>query len=286
MKKLSTIVISLLLVLMILPVVPVKSQNTKKFVLRTNEKNIAITTLKRCSDIISSRLKLYGITQFDVRVSEDNHQIELQLPGNSDFKSIEGFLTSRGDISFYETYDQGQISTMIRTDDKLFSLVSKESASKSSDPRVGCAETGKAADAEKYITTMAPVKNCMLLWGKETASGKCLFALKVTDSGTPLISREDIESATVKKGADMNDIRLQLKLKPAMKSVFAEATRNNLNKSIAIVIDGRVFSWPVVRSVIEKGEIEVTGSFTEGEVNYLPVIFNTEKLPVTLVLVK
>ena len=84
----------------------------------------------------------------------------------------------------------------------------------------------------------------------------------------------------------MNDIRLQLKLKPVMKSVFAEATRNNLNKSIAIVIDGRVFSWPVVRSVIDKGEIEVTGSFTEGEVNYLPVIFNTEKLPATLVLNK
>jgi SecD/SecF fusion protein len=100
------------------------------------------------------------------------------------------------------------------------------------------------------------------------------------------MDRSDIESINIVTGKDPQDHRIQIKLKPAAISVFADATKNNLNKSIAIVIDNKVYSWPVVRNVIEGGEIEVSGSFTEKEVNYFPALFNSEQLPLNFKLLK
>jgi len=110
--------------------------------------------------------------------------------------------------------------------------------------------------------------------------------LKTDKEGNPLLMRSDIESVKIATMKDSQDTKIQIKLKPSAISVFADATKSNLNKVIAIVIDDQVYSWPVVRNVIEGGEIEVSGSFTEKEVNYFPVLFNSEQLPLSFKLLR
>jgi len=53
---------------------------------------------------------------------------------------------------------------------------------------------------------------------------------------------------------------------------------------IAIVIDDKVFYTPVVKTPMEKGLCEITGNFTQEEVNYFLALVNNELLPMELIL--
>lgn len=56
-------------------------------------------------------------------------------------------------------------------------------------------------------------------------------------------------------------------------------TKNNLGKPIAIVIDDKVFFTPVVKTSMENGLCEITGNFTQKQVNYFLALVNYGRLP-------
>ena len=170
----------------------------------------------------------------------------------------------------------------MKPENPLFKILANHQEEKPSDPRVGCSGTESRNKADEYIRSSVPPKNCKLFWGFESEkSGYCLFALKTDDAGKPLLVRSDVESVKIAASKDSDNPKIQIKLRPSSISIFADATKKNLNKAIAIVIDDQVYSWPVVKSVIEEGEIEVTGSFTKKEVNYFPALFNSDPLPLS-----
>ena len=263
------------------------SESTKSITLQSRVINVSSALLKQSADIISARLKMSGINLFEIKVSEEKGQLNIVLPDKTDMSEIEGMLTSKGELAFYETYTHNEISDLLKHDNQLFTILTHNQEEKPSDPRVGCTSNENRKVADNYLRSAIPVKNCKLFWGFESKkAGYCLFALKTNEAGKPLLVRSDIESVKIVTGKDTQDSKIQIKLKPAAISLFADATKSNLNKVIAIVIDDQVYSWPVVRNVIEGGEIEVTGSFTAKEVNYFPALFNSEQLPLSFKLLK
>lgn len=67
--------------------------------------------------------------------------------------------------------------------------------------------------------------------------------------------------------------------------LFAEITKRNLNKSVAIYLDGQPISIPTVQSEITTGEAVITGSFTLQEAKQLATNLNAGALPVPIKLV-
>jgi len=287
MKNLLFFIISILISITLTSGIQQNVDGKKTVTLQSIGNSIGTDALKQSSDIISSRLKMYGINSFDIKISADKGQLNIVLPDQASISEIEGLLTLKGELAFFETYTQKEISDLLKPDNQIFKLLTHEQGGQSSDPRVGCSTVENLSRAEDYIRSAASVKNCKFFWGFESEKqGFCLFALKTNMDGRPLLARSDVESVKIIAGKNGQDNRIQIKLKPAAKGIFAQATKNNMNKSIAIVIDDRVYSWPVVKSTIEGGEIEVTGSFTAREVSYFPTIFNTPQLPVSFKIVK
>ncbi len=64
--------------------------------------------------------------------------------------------------------------------------------------------------------------------------------------------------------------------------IFADVTRNNVGRRLAIVLDGRVKSAPVINSEIPGGRGEISGKFTYEEANFLANILKAGSLPVRL----
>ncbi len=255
--------------------------------LQASGKNISQALLKQSEDVISARLKVFGLNSSVIKTVADKGQILITLPAKTDLSKIEGLLTSKGELSFYETYTHAEILNMFKPEDELFRLLSGGSDKiTAADPRVGCTNNDNKIKTEEYLRSAAPVNSCKLLWGKSEKSGYCLFALKTNQDGKPLMIRSDIESIKISAGNDPQDLRIQIKLNSSAAKVFAYATEKDMNKSIAIVIDDQVYAWPVVKSAIKNGEIEVTGSFTKNEVNYLPAVFNSPQLPLDFKLLK
>lgn len=287
MKSFLYLIISIAIAITLTSANQKSTENNRSIILQASGKNVESVSLKQSADIISSRLKLFGLNSFEVTVIADKGQVIIRVPAKTNISEIEGLLLSKGELTFYETYANNEINDLLKPDNQLFKLLNHAQEQKISDPRVGCTNTENRKKADEYLKTAIPVKNCKLFWGYiSKKSGYCLFALKTDMNGKPLLSGSDIESVKIVKGKDTQDCKIQIKLKPEAITLFAEATKSNLNKAIAIVIDDQVYAWPVVKSVIEAGEIEVTGNFTEKEANFFPAVFNSSQLPLSFKLLK
>jgi preprotein translocase subunit SecD len=287
MKSIIYLFISIIISLTLTSAVQKNSENTKRITLLSIGKNVESASLKQSADIMSSRLKMMGINSFEIKVSADKGQVIISLPENIEVSDIEGLLTSKGDLAFYETFTHSEIADLLQPDNKLFKLLNQDQEKSPSDPRVGCTTDENRKKTDEYLLSLSPLKRCKFCWGDETKkSGNCLFALKTNEDGKSLLTRSDIQSINIEKMADMQDFKIKIKLNEVGAKVFAESTKNNLQKSIAIVIDDKVVSWPRVQNAIEGGEVEITGNFTEKEAKYFPVIFNTEQLPLSFKLLK
>jgi len=69
------------------------------------------------------------------------------------------------------------------------------------------------------------------------------------------------------------NVEIWVKLKEAQAQKWAEMTRNNVGKSLAIISDGRVMSYPRVQSEITGGAVAISGNYKIEEMQILTAIF-------------
>jgi len=65
--------------------------------------------------------------------------------------------------------------------------------------------------------------------------------------------------------------------------IFANVTATNVGKRLAIVLDGKVVSAPVIREAIPSGQAQISGSFTVDQANDLSVILRAGALPAPVI---
>ncbi len=79
--------------------------------------------------------------------------------------------------------------------------------------------------------------------------------------------------------------QVNLELNSEGAKLFADITKRNLNKRVAIYLDGMPISIPVVQSEIPNGNAVITGKFTTKEAKDLAGRLNAGALPVPIMLV-
>lgn len=103
------------------------------------------------------------------------------------------------------------------------------------------------------------------------------------------LSGKQLKKATadVQQGrtALSSNIIVRLQFDEEGTKLFSEMTTANLNKQIAIVLDGQVISAPTVQSAITDGEAIISGKFTAEEAKQLATRLNSGALPVPISLI-
>ena len=107
-----------------------------------------------------------------------------------------------------------------------------------------------------------------------------LHAIKVTtrDGRAPLDGGA-ITAARPSTGVTGSDINVDMSMNSEGAKVWARMTRDNVGRSIAVVLDGYVRSSPRVNSEIKGGNSEISGDFTLEEAEDLANILKSGKLP-------
>ena len=72
---------------------------------------------------------------------------------------------------------------------------------------------------------------------------------------------------------------VSLKFSPQGALTFEKITGENIKKRLAIVLDGEVYSAPVIQDRIAGGEASISGDFTTDEANDLAVVLRAGSLP-------
>lgn len=83
-------------------------------------------------------------------------------------------------------------------------------------------------------------------------------------------------SSTDPRIANKPYISIEMKRDGARK--FEKVTADNVGKSLAIVLDGVVYSAPNIQERISGGRAQITGQFTSAEANELSIVLNTGNL--------
>jgi Preprotein translocase subunit SecD len=130
----------------------------------------------------------------------------------------------------------------------------------------------------KYIIP----RDLKLFWSRDpykydkTQSLYELHAIKNTSiTGEAPLDGEMITSAKAITNKYGSDIRLNISMNAEGAKIFARMTHDNINRSLAITIDGYVRSYPRVMMEITGGNLEITGNFSLEEAQYLSAILNT-----------
>ena len=105
-----------------------------------------------------------------------------------------------------------------------------------------------------------------------------------------------LKRAVVVGGESLDDARgsyddqgrpaVSFSFKSAGAKKFARATRENIGRRLAIVLDGQVISAPTIQSVIPNGNGVITGSFDVKQTNDLAVLLRSGALPAPLTVVE
>jgi preprotein translocase subunit SecD len=69
-------------------------------------------------------------------------------------------------------------------------------------------------------------------------------------------------------------------------TIFANLTGENVNKRMAIVLDGKVYSAPVIQEKISGGKASITGNFTKEEARDLAVVLRAGSLPAPVLILE
>jgi protein-export membrane protein, SecD/SecF family/protein-export membrane protein SecF/protein-export membrane protein SecD len=100
---------------------------------------------------------------------------------------------------------------------------------------------------------------------------------------TPEMTGSGIKNAQVVRG-NLGEPEIQFTLDTEGTKQFAEITRNNVGRRLAIVLDGVLYSAPVIKSPIETGIGTISGSFDQKSAFELAyVLQNPLRAPLTLI---
>ena len=137
--------------------------------------------------------------------------------------------------------------------------------------------------ATKQVRELMP-RDLGLRWTVKSASDKSdvfqLIAIKITnrDGRAPLggdvitDAREDFSQTSAYANVSMT-------MNAEGAKTWARMTKDNIGKSIAIALDGYIYSFPTVNGEIEGGSSQITGKFTVEEAKDLANTLKSGKMP-------
>jgi SecD/SecF fusion protein len=155
-------------------------------------------------------------------------------------------------------------------------------------PIIGTSSINDTAEVNKYLN-LPEVKSILppdlkFAWTAKPVDKQGLYyqliALKVTtlNKEAPLTGKAVTNSRV--DISQYGEREISLSMNPEGASIWRRLTADNIGKSIAIMLDGIVYSFPTVQSEIAGGQSQITGNFTNTEASDLANILNSGKLEV------
>jgi len=107
-----------------------------------------------------------------------------------------------------------------------------------------------------------------------------LHAIKVTTrDGRPPLNGDVITAARPSSGVTGSEVKVDMSMNAEGAKIWQRMTRENIDRCLAVVLDGYVRSYPRVQNEISGGSTEITGDFTIDEADDLANILKSGKLP-------
>ena len=161
---------------------------------------------------------------------------------------------------------------------------------------IGYATSADTAKVNKYlampqIAALFPAE-FRPMWGvKPVGNSENIYelvAIKASsrDGKAPLDGSAVTTASVSYESRTSGEPKVSMSMNAEGANIWAHLTKDNIGKQIAIVLDGTVYSYPVVNSEISGGNSEISGHFTVEEATDLVNVLKSGKLPAPATIVQ
>jgi preprotein translocase subunit SecD len=197
-------------------------------------------TVEHSLETIRNRVDQFGITEPEI-VPEGDNRIMIQLPGIKDPERAKELLGKTALLEFKLVDDENSMDEALR---------------------------GNIAEGDIIAYGLRSDKST----GQK---GSVPYLLK----NKTLLTGASLETAKVQISDRFGEPNVSIKFNAQGAADFDRITGENVRKRLAIVLDGVVYSAPVIQERISGGQAQVTGNFTMDEARDLAIVLRAGALP-------
>lgn len=214
--------------------------------------------MSRAIEIIRNRIDQYGVGETPIS-RQGERWISVDLPGISNTEEAENLIGKTAQLEFHIVSEASGVSDVLAKADEL------------DDPAID-----KNGNIHPEIKKLLP-KGTTLFKGL-TESGSDRSTYYVLDSSVPLTGSY-LENARVETDNQFGTPVIGFTFNREGGRIFDKLTGANINKRLAITLDGVVQSAPNIKTRISGGSGIIEGSFTMEEARSLAVVLRAGALP-------
>ena len=238
------------------------------------------TALSKSIEVIRNRIDEFGVTEPEI-VSQGADRIVVQLPGVKDIDRAKDLIGKTAKLEFKFVNDEVTAQSLTEWMDKV--------------KKAGI-EFKKGDRFSAYVQAVNNLLKDDLPKGYEISFSK--ETNKVTNEVTrldpyvvdvaPSLTGEELQEAFVRMDQEQNRPYVALNFKASGAKIFEDITGKNIGRRLAIVLDGNVYSAPVIQGRIGGGSAQITlgaGDYDTvmREARDLALVLRAGALPVELV---
>ena len=248
--------------------------------------------------VLSKRIDRFGVTQPNIqKISGGNGRILVELPGVKEPERVRKLLQGTASLEFWPTFTSAEVYNQILEAEKIIAASLNDTTvvapirevlalENTGYARIGIAHYADTSKINSYFA-MPEVKavlnkGLIPMWSAKPIAGSEnhfeLVAIKDEGNGAPL-DGDAVAEARAQFAQDGGDAEVSMSMNREGAKVWARLTGDNINRQIAIVLDGLVYSYPNVNDKIEGGNSSITGNFTPEEAQDLANVLECGKLP-------
>ena len=253
-------------------------------------------------EVLRTRIDKFGVTQPNLQTTAVEGRVIVELPGIEDPERAKSLLQTSAKLEFWETHNFSEIyddfSNAVESSSEFSSLISEEffipnitsEGTPSESPVIGYVQ----ADQKYKFDSLINDDYFLNLW---TTDPYLTYGIKQDlnngEEAYPVLSlrkygidgyRIDgsvISDADVRRGQN-NQLEINMEmLAPGEngEQKWFDITEDNVGRSVAVVLDGEVKSFPNVNEPISGGVSQISGAFSLQEANDLANVLKSGKLP-------
>lgn len=243
-------------------------------------REIEETALSKSIEVIRNRIDEFGVTEPEI-ISQGSDRIVVQLPGVKDIARAKDLIGRTAKLEFKFVNDEIPRATLSDWLDKVKKAGIEYKKGERFSDYVNSINTNLVTDLPKGFEiafTKTLNKNTNEITNLEPY---------LVEAGTSLTG-DELQEAIVRIDQEQNRPYVSLEFKPNGAKIFEQITGANIGKRLAIVLDGNVYSAPVVQGRIAGGSAQITlgaGDYNASmmEARDLALILRAGALPVEMI---
>ena len=255
--------------------------------------------VRNSRNVLATRIDRFGVVSPNIQELESTGRIQLEMPGVKEPERMRKLLQGTANLEFYETYTLQDLQQSLSQFAQEIDAHNAADTTKTSKPLaeqlgwntgmvggpiVGLVSVLDTAAVNKAFHSVTASKflptNLKVCWTVKPVDDRGMYynliALK-TVQGKPVLDGNVITDAS----SDFDNLQgnvVSMTMNDEGSRKWARITQQNLNKSVAIVLDDQVYSYPNVNSVIEGGRSQITGNFSVEEAADLANVLKSGKM--------